>query len=79
MAKKADGPNPDLDALQTKLDQVMGLLNQTNRSGIAIIDTLVQRGAFKGEELSTIGAFRDQCLQGVNLCESHQADLAAQA
>jgi hypothetical protein len=33
------------------------------RSTIAVIDTVVQRGGFRGEELSTIGTLRDQCVQ----------------
>lgn len=43
--------------------------NQVARSTIAVIDTITQRGAFKGEELSTIGRLRDQCTQLVQLAE----------
>lgn len=43
--------------------------NQVARSTIAVIDTITQRGAFKGEELSTIGRLRDQCTQLVQMAE----------
>jgi hypothetical protein len=39
------------------------LANQLSRSMVAIIDTVTQRGGFRGEELSTIGTVRDQCMQ----------------
>jgi hypothetical protein len=39
-----------------------------------VIDALTGRGAFKGEELSTIGQLRDQCLQSIQLCESYQQE-----
>ena len=36
--------------------------NKASRSTVAVIDAMTQRGAFKGEELSTIGQLRDQCI-----------------
>lgn len=50
------------------------LANKTSRSTIAVIDAMTQRGAFKGEELSTIGTLRDQCIQMVQICEQLQQD-----
>ena len=50
--------------------------NRAARSMIAVVDTMCQRGAFKGEELSTIGTLRDQCIQMVQLCEQIQQDQA---
>lgn len=47
--------------------------NRVARSTVAVIDTLVQRGAFKGEELSTIGGLRDQSLQIIQLAEQYQS------
>lgn len=44
--------------------------NKASRSTIAVIDAMTQRGAFKGEELSTIGGLRDQCIQIVQICEN---------
>jgi len=44
------------------------------RSSIAIIDAIVQRGAFKGEELSTVGGLRDQCVQLIQQTEERQED-----
>ena len=54
---------------QTRLNQ---LSNQAARSTIAVIDAVTQRGGFRGEELSTIGGLRDQCVQIVQLAESIQ-------
>lgn len=54
---------------QARLNQ---LSNQAARSTIAVIDAVTQRGGFRGEELSTIGGLRDQCVQIVQLAESIQ-------
>ena len=51
---------------------VYELANRISRSTIAVIDTMVQRGAIKGEELSTLGQLRDQCSQMVTMCETYQ-------
>ena len=56
--------------------RVYDLSNRVSRSTIAVIDTLTQRGAFKGEELSTIGGLRDQAAQLIQLAEAYQADNA---
>ena len=58
---------------------VYELANRTSRSTIAVIDTMVQRGAIKGEELSTLGQLRDQCSQMVTMCETYQQDQAAES
>ena len=47
--------------------------NRVSRSTVAVIDTIVQRGGFKGEELSTIGQLRDQSVQIIQLCEEYQS------
>lgn len=52
--------------------------NRVARSTVAVIDTVVQRGGFKGEELSTIGQLRDQAVQIVQLCEEFQSKQGAQ-
>lgn len=59
---------------QSRLNQ---LANQAARSTIAVIDAVTQRGGFRGEELSTIGGLRDQCVQIVQLAESIQEEEAA--
>ncbi len=46
------------------------------RSSIAIIDAIVQRGAFKGEELSTVGGLRDQCVQLIQATEEREQEAA---
>ena len=50
--------------------------NKASRSTIAVIDAMTQRGAFKGEELSTIGGLRDQCIQIVQICENLSQEAA---
>jgi len=59
--------------------QLNDLSNRVARSCVAVIDTIVARGAFKGEELTTIGQLRDQAVQVVALYENlAKAALAAQ-
>ena len=58
------------------LKQLEDLANKTSRSTIAVIDAMTQRGGFKGEELSTIGGLRDQCIQIVQICEQLQQEAA---
>ena len=48
--------------------------NRVSRSTVAVIDTVVQRGGFKGEELSTIGQLRDQAVQIIQICEEYQSE-----
>jgi hypothetical protein len=64
-------------AEQTDHSQIYDLSNRVGRSTIAVIDTLTQRGAFKGEELSTIGGLRDQAAHMIQLAEAYQAENAA--
>jgi len=58
---------------------VYDLANRVCRSSIAVIDTMVQRGAVKGEELSTLGTLRDQAVQLIQMSETYQQDQAAEA
>ena len=53
--------------------QIYELGNKVARSSVAVIDTIVQRGGFKGEELSTIGQLRDQSVQIIQICEEYQS------
>ena len=55
--------------------QFLELGAKVSRSSIAIIDAISQRGAFKGEELSTVGQLRDQCVQLVQQVEERQQDM----
>ena len=71
MAEKTETPEVSED---TK--KAMELLNQISRSAIAVIDTVTQRGGFRGEELSTIGNHRDQCTQGVQVVEAWKQEQA---
>jgi len=54
--------------------EIYDLANRVARSTVAVVDTVVQRGGFKGEELSTIGQLRDQAVQIVQLCEQFQGE-----
>ena len=56
--------------------EIHDLANRVARSTVAVIDTVVQRGGFKGEELSTIGQLRDQAVQIVQLVENHESDIS---
>ena len=55
-------------------EEIYDLANRVSRSTVAVIDTVVQRGVFKGEELSTIGQLRDQSVQIVQLCEQFHGE-----
>ena len=57
---------------------VYDLGNRICRSTVAVIDTMVQRGAIKGEELSTLGQLRDQAMQMIQMAESFQQEQASQ-
>ena len=58
---------------------VYDLANRISRSTVAVVDTMVQRGAVKGEELTTLGQLRDQSVQMIQMCETHQQDQAAES
>ena len=53
--------------MSEQLEELKDLSNKSARSTIAVIDAMTQRGAFKGEELSTIGTLRDQCLSLIHI------------
>ena len=69
MSKKTD------DTVTEIVDhtQIYELGNRVSRSTVAVIDTVVQRGGFKGEEMSTIGQLRDQAVQIIQICEEYQS------
>lgn len=60
-------------------EELHDVANKASRSTIAVIDAMTQRGAFKGEELSTIGGLRDQCIQIVQVCENIEQEAAMEA
>ena len=66
MSKKENQPKEDHT-------QMYELGNRVSRSTVAVIDTVVQRGGFKGEEMSTIGQLRDQAVQIIQICEEYQS------
>ena len=49
------------------------------RGTIGLIDALVQRGSFRGEELSTISQLRDACVNLVQAAESMELNSATVA
>ena len=55
--------------------QFLELAAKVSRSSIAIIDAISQRGAFKGEELSTVGQLRDQSVQLLQNVEERQQEM----
>lgn len=56
------------------VQKLIELANRVSRSTVAVIDTMVQRGAVKGEELTTIGQLRDQAIETINLVERTQGE-----
>ena len=60
--------------MSDNLTQLKDLANKASRSTVAVIDAVTQRGGFKGEELTTIGGLRDQCVQIIQLSEQIQQD-----
>ena len=65
--------------MSEQLEELQDLANKSARSTIAVIAAMTQRGAFKGEELSTIGTLRDQCIQVVSLTEQMQQEAAMES
>jgi len=53
-------------------EQVKDLTNRITRSTVAVVDTVAGRGGFRGEELSTIGQLRDQCITLIQLLENEE-------
>ena len=60
--------------MSDNLTQLKDLSNKAARSTVAVIDAVTQRGGFKGEELTTIGGLRDQCVQIIQLTEKIQQE-----
>ena len=54
----------------------MTVSNSVARSCVAVVDAMTQRGAIKGEELSTIGKLRDDAVQVIQAVESIQQEKA---
>mgnify|MGYP003627146063 FL=1 len=74
MAKQQVVPQPTPDVPPSQDAQIADIGNRIARSAIAVIDTIVQRGGFRGEELTTIGQLRDQCVQLTAMVEQQQLD-----
>lgn len=66
--KKTENP------VDERIAVLQDLANRVARSTVAVVDTVVQRGGFKGEELSTIGGLRDQAIEVIQLVEQLQND-----
>jgi|TARA_B100001063_G_C16522768_1_gene432489 hypothetical protein len=75
----ADEKKTETPAVSPNLKQLQELSNKASRSTVAVIDAMTQRGAFKGEELSTIGGLRDQCIQIIQLVENIEQETALQS
>tara|TARA_A100001035_G_scaffold206937_1_gene166957 strand:+ start:85 stop:321 length:237 start_codon:yes stop_codon:yes gene_type:complete len=75
----AEEKKPDAPAVEEPVDahtQMYETANRAARSTIAVIDTITQRGGFKGEELSTIGQLRDQSISIIQMAENFQQEQA---
>ena len=62
--------------MSEQVQELQNIANKASRSTVAVIDAMTQRGAFKGEELTTIGGLRDQCFQIIQICEQLTQDAA---
>lgn len=72
----APAANENEEAVEDPNAEIYETSNRASRSMIAVIDTMTQRGAFKGEELSTIGQLRDQCVSIIQMAENYQQEMA---
>ena len=79
MADEKNTETPAAPAVSPNQKQLQELSNKASRSTVAVIDAMTQRGAFKGEELSTIGGLRDQCIQIIQLVENIEQETALQS
>jgi len=57
--------------------EFLDLANRVVRSTVAVVDTVANRGGFRGEELSTIGQLRDNAIQLIQMVEAAQGETAA--
>lgn len=71
---QAETLNPAAAAKQQAHNDHYQLANSVGRSAIAVIDALSSRGAFKGEELLTIGQLREQCVKMIQQAETYFSD-----
>ena len=63
---------------QTNQERINQLAATVARSVVAVIEGITQRGAWRGEELLTIGQLREQCVQINMLIEAEQQEAALQ-
>ena len=56
--------------------EFLDLANRVVRSTVAVVDTVANRGGFRGEELSTIGQLRDNAIQLIQMVEAAQGEPA---
>lgn len=53
-------------------DELYALMLRVARSSVAVVDALSRRGAFAGDELSTIGRLSDEAKQLIAIGEAYQ-------
>jgi hypothetical protein len=63
-----------MSKLKQNSPDIEELANKVARNSIAMIDALTQRGAFKGEELSTIGSLREASTHLIALVEANAVE-----
>ena len=51
------------------------LASSVSRQAQALVDAIVQRGAIRGDELTTVGQLRDRSVQLIQLCENFHSSL----
>lgn len=62
--------------MNENIEKLVNLSLVSSRSTLGVINALMQRGAFKGEEAGAIGMLYDQCTQIAQLCETIKSEQA---
>ena len=75
----ADGALPLHVQLDGDVGVVAGAAGPGHGSTVAVVDTVSSRGGFRGEELSTIGQLRDQCISLIQQVETAQNESEEEA
>lgn len=76
-------PVPEQEYTRTFTPEELAMLGKlvtvgqhTSRSTVAVIDTMAQRGAIKGEEMETLGQLRSACVELAALTENFNSVLS---
>jgi hypothetical protein len=60
------------EQIQALTTELAAMSTAVASNTIAVLDAVIQRGAIKGEEMTTLGQLRDNCLRTIKLAETLQ-------